>query len=88
MEASLPTKHKRIAVTKDGELAEAMAKVERLFPDTPASTLVHDLAVRGADALLADQERRARALEALVEWSTGDDIDREALLTVRDTAWR
>jgi len=85
---AVPTKHQRVAVLKDEELAQALERVEALFPGVPAARVVHDLAIRGAEAALADAARRRAALEALVAWSTGDDIDREALLTVRQTAWR
>jgi hypothetical protein len=84
----MPTKYPRIAVTKDEELADALARVEPLFDGTPTASVVHDLAVRGADALLADEQRRREAIQRLIDWSTGPDMDREFLLRVRDTAWR
>ena len=84
----MPTKHPRIAVTKDEELAEALARLESHFDGTPTATIVHDLAIRGADAFLADEERKREAIRRLIEWSTGPDMDREFLLRVRETAWR
>jgi hypothetical protein len=83
----MPTKHPRIMVTKDEELADALARVERLFDGTPAATIVHDLAVRGADAVLADEQRRREAIQSLIEWSTGPDMDRETLLRIDELAW-
>jgi hypothetical protein len=83
----MPTKHQRIAVTNDAELREALARVERLFDGTPTARIVHDLAVEGAQ-VVADAERRRRdAIQWLIEWSTGDDMDRETLLCI-DEAWR
>lgn len=86
----MPTKHQRIAVTKDEELAEALARVEPHFPGAPTSKVVHDLAVRGAEAVIEDERRRREAIESLIAWSTdpNSDMDREALLNVRRVAWR
>ncbi len=83
----MPTKHPRIAVTKDEELADALARVETLFDGTPTATIVHDLAVKGADAVLADEQRRREAIQRLIEWSTGPDMDRETLLRIDELAW-
>lgn len=85
----MPTKHPRIAVTKDDELAEALANVERLFDGAPAAAIVHDLAVRGADAMLDADSRRRKAIERLIERSTsGDGFDYRTLAHVRNDAWR
>lgn len=84
----VPTKHQRILVTKDAELADALARVESLFDETPTATIVHDLAVRGADAMLNEEERRRAAIERLIEWSTGDDfLDRDVLERIDELAW-
>lgn len=86
----MPTKHPRINVTKDPELAQAIARSRPLLNGTGEATIVHDLAIRGAEALAADDERRAKAIEELVRLSTDPDseLDRAALLDVRRTAWR
>lgn len=82
----MPTKHPRIAVVNDDELAGALASVRRFFDGTPASRVVHDLAVQGAQALLDEDERRRKSIERLIEWSTGPDMDRDALRE-REQAW-
>jgi metal-responsive CopG/Arc/MetJ family transcriptional regulator len=52
----MPTPHRRIQVTVDGELAEALDAVD---PHPPSrSRLIRDLALRGAAATRAERERR------------------------------
>jgi hypothetical protein len=86
----MPTKHPRLNVTKDPALARAIARSRPLLNATGEARIVHDLAIRGAEALAADEEIRAKAIEELVRLSTDPDseLDREALLDVRRTAWR
>src|SRR5207253_9402907 len=55
---AMPTKHRRIPVTNDQELADALARAEPYFRGAPTATIVHDLAVQGAPAL--ERERRER----------------------------
>ncbi len=59
----MPSKHPRIAVTADGELAQALQRVRAATGTREAdATLVRRLAVEGADAeLRAGRERRAAA---------------------------
>jgi hypothetical protein len=76
----MPTRFTRIPITKDLALAEALDRVAPLVePGQPAATLVHDLAIRGAEALLAERGRCADAIERLIERSTsaapGFDVD-------------
>ena len=62
----MPTHRDRIAVTKDPELAGALESVAALVPEgVKPATLVRDLAVRGADALLADARARRRGTRGL-----------------------
>jgi len=86
----MPTKLPRIAVTKDAELAAALAVVRGQFEGVAEARIVRDLAIRGAEALAADEARRHELTERLIAWSTdpNSSMDREALRTVRDTAWR
>jgi hypothetical protein len=68
----MPTKHERIGVVKDDELRAALDSVAPLLETTPSTaTLVHVLAVRGAQALREDAVQRAELLRELAEWSTG-----------------
>jgi hypothetical protein len=70
----MPTKHERIGVVKDEELAAALESVAPLVDtSTPTATLVHDLAVRGAQAMRFDDDERSALLQELAEWSTSDD---------------
>ena len=86
----MPAKHPRIAVTKDAELAAALASVRGQFEGVAEARIVRDLAILGAEALAADEARRQELTERLIAWSTdpNSSMDREALRTVRDTAWR
>jgi hypothetical protein len=84
----MPTKHPRINVTKDPELAEAIARSRPLLNGAAEATIVRDLAIRGAEALSEDEELRAKAIEELIAWSLGENIDRETLLRVDELAWR
>lgn len=59
----------RIQVTVDPELAAALAE----FGGRSRSRAVHDLAVRGAQALRDEQRRRQDAIEFLHRISTGED---------------
>jgi hypothetical protein len=70
----MPTKHERIGVVKDRPLADALESVAPFVgADTPAATLVHDLAIRGAQALRAAEELRRERLRELAEWSTSEN---------------
>lgn len=86
----MPTKHPRVNVTKDQELAAAISRARPLMDGAAEATIVRDLAIRGAEALVDDDVRRREALERLIALTTDpdSDLDREALLTVRETAWR
>jgi hypothetical protein len=86
----VPTDRNRIAVTKDPDLAAAMDRVASLVPaGVKPATLVRDLAVRGADALLADARHDDAALERLIERSTAEDpgFDRDLLADIDREAW-
>jgi hypothetical protein len=81
----MPTKHERIGVVKDHALLEALESVAPIVgAATPAATVVHDLAIRGARALRDDAARRATLLQDLAAWSTGDTPpwDRDVLARI------
>lgn len=87
----VPTRHSRIPVTKDPDLAAALDRVAALVPPgTRPATLVHDLAIRGAEAMLAEHRADAAAIERLIERSTADDpgFDRDVLADIDRLAWR
>ncbi|MEJ7797630.1 MAG: hypothetical protein WKF42_03950 [Solirubrobacteraceae bacterium] len=55
-------------MTEDPALAEALDRAAALAPTrVPAVPIVHDLATRGVQALLADRRRDTDAIERLVE---------------------
>jgi hypothetical protein len=69
----VPTRHERIGVIKDEELSAALDSVSGFMAKgTSAAALVHDLAIRGAQALRDEEERRRAGIERLVGWSTGE----------------
>jgi len=84
----MPTKHPRVNVTRDPELNAAISRARPLMNGAAEATIVHDLAIRGAAALVEDERVRSEALEDLIAWSLGDDMDRETLRTIDDRAWR
>jgi hypothetical protein len=45
------TLRQRITVARDDELANALERMRSYFPDKPAAALVHDLAIKGAEAV-------------------------------------
>ena len=80
----------RIPVTKDPALAEALQRAAALVdPATPAATLVHDLAIRGAQALLADHQHDTRAIQRLIRRTTSEDpgYDRDVLEDIDRLGW-
>jgi hypothetical protein len=85
----MPTKHPRILVTNDPQLADALARVEPYFRGVPTATVVHDLALRGAQALERESKEREAALQRLLAFSTEreDLIDWEILERVDELAW-
>jgi hypothetical protein len=85
----MPTNWKRIAVTNDPELAEALERVAPFFPSTPPARVVHDLAVKGAEAVVGERASHGQAIERLVTFSTGDDglIDWDVLEGIDERGW-
>jgi hypothetical protein len=87
----MPTRFTRIPVTKDHALAEALDRVAPLLiePDQPAASLVHDLAIRGAEAMLAERQQDAESIERLIEHSTSTDpgFDIDIAQRIDELAW-
>jgi len=85
----VPTNHRRIPVTNDPELADALASVELHFPGAPAARLVHDLAIKGAQLVVREERARDEAIERLIAFSTGKDnlVDWDVLERVDELAW-
>lgn len=77
----VPSGNRRIAITEDPELAEALRSVVPYFESgQPTSRIVRDLAIQGARQVLEDEERRQRSIEYLIEWSTNMSEEQRELL--------
>lgn len=74
----MATKHPRVQVTVDPELAEAMAAVE---PQPKSrSRLIRDLALKGAEVAAEEQRKHEEAIEFICKVADGEiDYDFEAL---------
>lgn len=85
----MPTPHKRIFVTQDAELADALSRVTAHYPGVPRARLVHDLAVRGADAVSDEKAAEDDAIERLIAFSTEHDdaVDWSVLEQIDELAW-
>ena len=85
----MPTRHRRIPVTNDPELAAALGRVAAQFSGVPAARVVRDLAIKGAEALEREQRARKEAIERLVAFSTERQglIDWDVLERVDELAW-
>lgn len=86
----VPTRFARIPVTKDLALTEALDRVAPFIePEQPAASLVHDLAIRGAEAMLAERQQDTAALERLIEHSTSADpgFDVDVAQRIDELAW-
>ena len=71
-------------------MAAALDRVAPLVePDQPTATLVHDLAIRGAESLLLDRGAQSEALERLIERSTSRDpgFDVEVAQRIDELGW-
>lgn len=78
----MATKHPRVQVTVDPELAEAMAAVDA-HPKS-RSRLIRDLVLRGAEATQEDRVKREEAKEFFRKVARGEiDLD----LTGAREAW-
>lgn len=78
----MPSKHRRIAVTADPELGEALARVRAATGTREAdATLLRRLAVEGAEAELRAGRNRREAAEALFGAmdSGGFDLDLDSI---------
>jgi hypothetical protein len=86
----VPTRFTRIPVTKDQALAEALDRVAPLIEaEQPAASLVHDLAIRGAEAMLAERQQNVESIERLIERSTSTDpgFDVDVAQRIDELAW-
>ncbi len=74
----MASKHPRVQVTVDPELAEAMAAVDA-HPKS-RSGLIRDLAMRGAEVALDERRKHEEAIEILCKIADGEiEYDFDAL---------
>lgn len=86
----MASRHPRIQVTRDPDLAEAIERGRRVVGrGAPAAQVVRTLALRGAEALDEDEraaDRGRKFLHDVADGCSGLDLDR--LRSVRDRAWQ
>jgi hypothetical protein len=85
----MSTHHRRISVTKDPELAEALARVAHYFPHTPTAQIVRDLALKGAETVQHEQCARAATIERLISLFTepNETVEIDVLEHIDELAW-
>jgi hypothetical protein len=86
----MATRFNRIAVTKDPALAAALDRATPLLgAGKPAATMVHDLAIRGADALVEEQRSRTEQLAWVAKVTTSPKTpwDPEVARRIDELAW-
>lgn len=85
----MATRFVRIPVTKDHALAEALDRARALEEDKPMATLVHDLAIRGADALVEERRKRQQLLAWVAQATTSAESpwDEDMLARIDELAW-
>jgi hypothetical protein len=66
----MATKHPRVQVTVDPELAQAMSAVDA-HPSS-RSRLIRDLAMRGAEAVAEERRKHEEAIEVLLKIARGE----------------
>jgi hypothetical protein len=84
------TRFDRIPVTKDHALAEALDRARPLIgPEKPTARLVHDLAIKGAEAVVQERRRRAEQLAWAAQVTTAAETpwDGEILERIDELAW-
>lgn len=69
----MPTKHRRISVPRDDALADALRRVHGLVPERHESAIVHAMALKGVQATLAENDRRADLVERFIARTTSPD---------------
>jgi hypothetical protein len=86
----MATRFDRIPVTKDLALAAALDRVTPLIgAGKPTATLVHDLAIRGADAFVEERDRRSKQLAWVADVTTSTETpwDLDVLERIDELAW-
>lgn len=82
-------RHSRVQVPRDPDLERAIRRGRAVLgASAPTSRVVHELAVRGAEALESDQAAERRAAEFALSVAEGTSgLDLESLRSARERAW-
>jgi len=85
----MASRYPRVQVSRDPDLERAIKSGRTaLGASTPASRVVRELALRGAEAFEEDEAATHRAADFAVSVADGTSgLDLEALKTTRDRAW-
>jgi hypothetical protein len=85
----MASRHPRVQVSRDPDLERAIMRARTVMgPSTPTSRVVHELALRGAEALESDRAAAQRAVDFALSVADGTSaLDLESLKTARDRAW-
>ncbi len=84
----MPTRYSRIAVTKDPELAAALEQAAPYLPGKRGAALVRELALRGAETVVREEEERKAAIERLIDMSVNRKLlDWDVLERIDQLAW-
>jgi len=85
----MASRHPRVQVPRDPELERAIGRARAAMgASTPTSQVVHELALRGAEAVESDRAVAKRAVDFAIEVADGaSGLDLESLRTARERAW-
>lgn len=84
----MPTRYPRIAVTKDPELAAALEQAAPYLPGKRGAALVRELALRGAETVVREEEERKAAIERLIDMSVNRKLlDWDVLERIEELTW-
>jgi hypothetical protein len=83
------SRHSRVQVPRDRDLERAIKRGRAMLgASTPTSRVVHELALRGAEALESDQAAERRAAEFALSVAEGaSGLNLESLRSARERAW-
>jgi hypothetical protein len=84
----MPTRHPRIPVIEDPELARALERAGPLLPARSKPALLRALALRGAQQVIGEEDRRRQLLERVADWSTDPEgLDWQAVREAHERGW-
>ena len=84
----MPTRHPRIPVIEDPELARALERARPLVDARSKPALLRALALRGAELVVGEEARRRQLPERVAGWSTDPEgVDREAVREAHERGW-